>query len=261
MSAPAAIIYPVASLKKGDHFLRDLPDRADVLRKCLDSESYFSWFKHHICLLILTIAAFFRYRAVQDNRPIPLSGWFELRLTLKDLGYFGMLIFVLMLAVMPLVSPISLLFITGSAGFGPYLGYSFLIGAILNANITFFLVRTLSIEEMWEGGENGPDQGSHQEKRLSDRAAASDYARVPFVAINSAAAASGSLEGLYVSDGHRRAAVGDPLFLNRRGPCFAVSVSGDIFRLHCSRAAYHHHNCPAEARYSSRKKKHLLNAR
>lgn len=194
MSAPAAIIYPVASLKKAITSSGIYRTVQTYCEKCLDSESYFSWFKHHICLLILTIAAFFSILGLfRITDPYPLSGWFELRLTLKDLGYSGMLVFVLMLAVMPLVSPISILFITGSASFGPYLGVILsYIGAILNANITFFLVRTLSIEEMWGKGERmARIKAAIRRNGFRIVLLLQIMLVVPFVAINSAAAASG----------------------------------------------------------------------
>jgi len=164
--------------------------------KCLEPDTYFSWFRHHLCLLILSIAAFFSILEVfRITDPYPLSGWFELRATLEDLGYPGMLVFVLLVAVMPLVSPITILFITGSASFGPYLGMILsYLGAILNANLTFFLVRTLSIEEMWgKADKTARIKAAIRRNGFRIVLLLQVMLVVPFVAINSAAAASGVL--------------------------------------------------------------------
>lgn len=194
MSAPAAIIYSVSSIKKAITSSLIYRTIQTYCVKCLDYGFYFSWLRHHICLLVLTVAAFFSILGLfRITDPYPLSGWFELRVTLKDLGYPGMLVFVLLVAVMPLVSPISILFITGSASYGPYLGgvLSY-IGALLNAGLTFYLVRTLSIEEMW-GKEEKTARIKAGIKRNGFRIVLllQIMLVIPFVAINSAAAASG----------------------------------------------------------------------
>jgi uncharacterized membrane protein YdjX (TVP38/TMEM64 family) len=125
--------------------------------------------------------------------PYPLKDWIYFRLTLQDLGVLGGIIFILMVAVLSLISPISLFIMTGSASFGPILGMILsYIGALLNANLTFFLVKALLIEHEW-----GLDKKTSRIKGIIQN---NGYPLVlvlqlitviPFVAINSAAAVSG----------------------------------------------------------------------
>jgi len=147
-----------------------------------------------LSLGILIIIAFFSVLGLFEmTDPYPFRDWIYFRLTLEDLGFLGGILFVAMVAIMPLISPISLFIITGSASFGPLLGLLLsYIGAILNANLTFFLVKALSIEHEW-----GQSKRSSQIKDMIRR---NGYPIVlllqlitviPFVAINSAAAASG----------------------------------------------------------------------
>lgn len=125
--------------------------------------------------------------------PYPLHDWISLRLSLKGLGIVGPLAYLLLVAVLPLASPLSLLVITGSAGFGPLTGFSLsYIGALINANIAFHLVKSLSVEDMWGKRESIAGIKESIMKRgfyvvlLIDAASV-----VPYVVINSAAAASG----------------------------------------------------------------------
>ncbi len=125
--------------------------------------------------------------------PYPLKDWIYLRLTLQDLGPAGGILYIALVAVLSLISPISLFIMTGAASFGPLPGIVLsYVGAILNANLTFFLVKGLSIERAW-----GADRRSSRIKRaIQDNGyplvlILQLLTLIPFIAINSAAAASG----------------------------------------------------------------------
>ena len=143
---------------------------------------------------IIILIAFFSVLGVFEmTDPYPFRDWIYFRLTLEDLGVLGGIVFIAMVAVMSLISPISLFIMTGAASFGPLLGIVLsYIGAILNANLTFFIVKALSIEHEW-----GRDKEISRVKVMIRK---NGYPIVlilqlmtiiPFVAINSAAAASG----------------------------------------------------------------------
>ena len=147
-----------------------------------------------LSLGILILIAFFSVLGLFEmTDPYPFRDWIYLRLTLEDLGFAGGIVFIAMVAVLSLISPISLYIMTGSASYGPLLGMLLsYIGAILNANLTFYLVKGLSIDHEW-----GKDKRTLRVKRMINR---NGYPIVlvlqlisifPFVAINSAAAASG----------------------------------------------------------------------
>ena len=153
-----------------------------------------SRFRRGASLLIFSFAVFFAVLGLlRITDPYPLKDWVYLRLTLEDLGLAGALIFVLLVSVLPLISPLSLLIVTGSASFGPLpamlLSY---IGSLINANIAFVLVKSLFIEERW----------GHEAKaaRIKQTIQKNGYPIVlllqlatvfPFVIINSSAAAAG----------------------------------------------------------------------
>ncbi|HNY64471.1 MAG TPA: VTT domain-containing protein [Deltaproteobacteria bacterium] len=152
------------------------------------------WLGRHVCLLVLASAAFFALLALlRVMEPYPLKGWSELRDTLMGMGLLGPLAFVLLTAVLPLVSPLTILIVTGAASFGTAAGMALsYAGALLNANLTFLLVRALDIEEVWGTGE--------RTARIRRTIRARGFHLVllfqmvsvfPFVAINSAAAAAG----------------------------------------------------------------------
>lgn len=88
--------------------------------------------------------------------PYPLKDWIYLKLTLNLMGVSGVLTYLLMVAVLPLFSPLTLVVVTGSAAFGPVKGF-FLsyIGCIINANIAYMLVKALSIEDTWGNSAKG----------------------------------------------------------------------------------------------------------
>ncbi|OPL16738.1 MAG: hypothetical protein AVO39_00150 [delta proteobacterium MLS_D] len=125
--------------------------------------------------------------------PYPLRDWIYLRLSLHDLGAAGPIIFILLAGVLPLFSPLNILVVTGSASFGPVVGMILsYLGALINANITFILVKALGVEDKWGN--------SHRQARIKRNIQRNGYPIVlllqiisifPFVAINSAAAAAG----------------------------------------------------------------------
>jgi len=142
-------------------------------------------------LIVITFFSVLGMFSIID--PYPLKDWIFLRLTLIDLGFFGGIVFVLSMSVLSLVSPISLFIMTGSASFGPFYGIILsYIGALLNANLTFYLVKALSIDRKWER--------DRKSVRIRRNIKSRGYPLVlflqlitviPFVAINSAAAAAG----------------------------------------------------------------------
>lgn len=125
--------------------------------------------------------------------PYPLKDWIYLRLSLQDLGLIGPLVFVILISVLPLISPLSLLIVTGSASFGPVPGMILsYVGSLINANIAFLLVKALGVEDRW-----GNEDRTARIKRTIQR---NGYPIVlllqlatvfPFIAVNSAAAAAG----------------------------------------------------------------------
>jgi uncharacterized membrane protein YdjX (TVP38/TMEM64 family) len=151
-------------------------------------------FKHHGCLVILMCAAFFAILSLlRITEPHALRDWTILRDMLGGTGVAGPLIFVLLVAVVPLVAPLSILIITGAASFGPEYGMLLsYIGSLLNANLTYYLVRTLSIEEMWGKRESTARiKAAIRRKGFHFVVILQMLSIIPFVAINSAAAASG----------------------------------------------------------------------
>lgn len=145
-------------------------------------------------MVILSICAFVAILTLlRILEPSPLSDWTLLRDMLLDQGMAGPVIFVFLVAVIPLVAPLSLLIITGAAAFGPLYGMILsYIGALLNANLTFFLVKKIRVEDLWENAEKTARikeaicrRGFHFVLGLQMLSV------IPFVAINSAAAASG----------------------------------------------------------------------
>ena len=86
--------------------------------------------------------------------PYPLKGWIYLRLYIEDLGLLGVLIFISMVAIFPLFSPLSILIITGTLAYGNFFGMILCyVGLVLNANITYFIVKALSIDRAWGDGK------------------------------------------------------------------------------------------------------------
>ncbi len=150
--------------------------------------------RRSISLTVFSLVVFFAVLGLfRVTDPYPLKDWIYLRLTLEDLGFAGGLIFILLTGVLPLISPLSLLIVTGAASFGPLPGMVLsYIGALINANLAFILVKSLGIENRW----------GHEDKtaRIKETIHRNGYPIVlllqlatvfPFVAINTAAAAAG----------------------------------------------------------------------
>ena len=105
-------------------------------------------------LVVLGVVAFLSILGMlQIVNPKILTDWMQLKLTLNNMGFSGALSYLLMVAILPLFSPIALIVVTGSAAFGPikcfFLSYT---GCLINAAITFFLVKALFLEKAWEDG-------------------------------------------------------------------------------------------------------------
>jgi uncharacterized membrane protein YdjX (TVP38/TMEM64 family) len=123
----------------------------------------------------------------------PLNNWIHFRLALQKIGVSGAVLFIMMVATMPLAAPLSLLVMAGSSAYGAPLGMALsYVGCLLNANIAYFLVKSLSIEDSWGRGTK-----SHRVKTAIQK---NGYpfvlilqiiSFIPFTVINSAAAASG----------------------------------------------------------------------
>lgn len=164
------------------------------IRRYLRIGIYSPWVRHHVCLIVLGTLAFLSILGLFRIIDLyPLKDWMNLRDALEDLGFIGPVIFVLLVAVLPLFSPISLLIITGAASFGPVPGIVLsYIGAQINANITFFLVRTLAVEDAWgKGKSTSKIKAAIQRNGFTIVFLMQTLSLFPFVAVNSAAAASG----------------------------------------------------------------------
>ncbi len=150
--------------------------------------------KRGISLGILGMTVFLGALLVfQILDPYPLKDWIYLKLTLNGMGIYGMLTYIVMVAVLPLFSPLTLVIVTGSAAFGPLEGF-FLsyIGCLINANIAYMLVKALYIEDAWGNSRKGA--------RIKDVIRRHGYVIVmslqlvtifPFTLINAAAAGAG----------------------------------------------------------------------
>jgi uncharacterized membrane protein YdjX (TVP38/TMEM64 family) len=125
--------------------------------------------------------------------PYPLKDWIYLRLSLQDLGVIGPLIFVVLISVLPLISPLSLLIVTGSASFGPVPGMILsYVGSLINANIAFLLVKALGVEDRWGNEARTARIKLTIQKNGYPIVLLLQLATIfPFIVINSAAAAAG----------------------------------------------------------------------
>jgi uncharacterized membrane protein YdjX (TVP38/TMEM64 family) len=150
--------------------------------------------RRFVSLSILLIIGFFSVLGLFSViDPYPLKDWIYLRLTLQKIGISGAILFIIIVATMPLAAPLSLLIMAGSSAYGAPIGMALsYLGCLINANITFFLVKALGIENAWGHGKK-----THRVKTAIQN---NGYPLVliiqmltiiPFTAINSAAAASG----------------------------------------------------------------------
>ena len=150
--------------------------------------------RRFVSLSILLIIGFFSVLGLFSViDPYPLKDWIYLRLTLQKIGISGAILFIMIVATMPLAAPLSLLIMAGSSAYGAPIGMALsYLGCLINANITFFLVKALGIANAWGHGKK-----THRVKTAIQN---NGYPLVliiqmltiiPFTAINSAAAASG----------------------------------------------------------------------
>ncbi len=150
--------------------------------------------KRGLSLVVLGMIAFLSILSVfQILNPQILTDWMQLKLTLTDMGFSGALTYLFMVAVLPLVSPIALVILTGSAVFGPVtcfvLSY---IGCIINANITYLLVRTISVEKTWGSGRRSVQlKNSIRRYGFTIVISLQLICIIPFTLINAFAAGSG----------------------------------------------------------------------
>jgi len=100
------------------------------------------------CIAFLSILGLFN---ILD--PYLLQDWSHLKRSLQTTGISGMLIYLLMVVVFPLFSPLTLVLVTGSAAFGPVKGFLLsYVGCLISANIIYVLIKSLSIENTWGSG-------------------------------------------------------------------------------------------------------------
>ncbi len=147
-----------------------------------------------VSVFILSLIGFFTIMGIFSYiDPYPLKDWIHLRIMIKNIGVSGALLFIFCVAIMPLAAPLSLLIMAGSSAYGAPLGMVLsYVGCLINANLAFFIVKTLGVEESWGHGKK-----THRVKNAIQK---NGYVLVlmlqmltiiPFTAINSAAAASG----------------------------------------------------------------------
>jgi uncharacterized membrane protein YdjX (TVP38/TMEM64 family) len=150
--------------------------------------------RRFLCVFLLSLIGFFSIMGIFSYLdPYPLKDWMHLQVMLQKFGISGLLMFILCMATMPLAAPLSLLVMAGSSAYGAPLGMVLsYVGCLINANLVFFLVRSLGVEEAWGQGEK-----TH---RVKSAIQANGYpvllilqvvSILPFTAINIAAAASG----------------------------------------------------------------------
>lgn len=150
--------------------------------------------RRFLCVFLLSIIGFISIMGIFSYiDPYPLKDWIHLRILLQKVGLSGAVLFIFCVAIMPLAAPLSLLIMAGSSVYGAPLGMALsYIGCLINANIVFFLVKTLGVETAWGHGK--------KTSRVKNAIQANGYPLVlvlqvltivPFTAINFTAAASG----------------------------------------------------------------------
>jgi len=140
------------------------------------------------CIAFLSVLGLFH---ILD--PYLLQDWSHLKQTLHTMGISGMLIYLLMVVVFPLFSPLTLVIVTGSAAFGPVKGFLLsYVGCIISANITYLLLKSLSIENRWGSGRRGVQIKEIIKKHTYSIMIALQLINIiPFTLISAAAVASG----------------------------------------------------------------------
>ncbi len=150
--------------------------------------------RRFLCVFLLSVIGFFSIMGIFSYMdPSPLKDWIHLRILLQKVGLSGVVLFIFCVAIMPLAAPLSLLIMAGSSVYGAPLGMVLsYVGCLINANLVFFLVKTLGVETAWGHGK--------KTSRVKSAIQANGYPLVlilqiltilPFTVINFAAAASG----------------------------------------------------------------------
>ena len=150
--------------------------------------------RRFLCVFLLSVIGFFSIMGIFSYMdPYPLKDWIHLRILLQKVGLSGAVLFIFCVAIMPLAAPLSLLIMAGSSVYGAPLGMVLsYVGCLINANLVFFLVKTLGVETAWGHGK--------KTSRVKSAIQANGYPLVlilqiltilPFTVINFAAAASG----------------------------------------------------------------------
>lgn len=145
-------------------------------------------------VFILSLIGFFSIMGIFNYLdPYPLKDWIQLKTMLQKVGVSGIVLFIFCMAVMPLAAPLSLLVMAGSSAYGAPLGMVLsYIGCLMNANLAFFLVKSMGVDKAW-----GNSKKTHKVKNAIQE---NGYPLLlilqvvpvlPFTAINFAAAASG----------------------------------------------------------------------
>ena len=144
--------------------------------------------------MILGVIAFLGILgAFQLLNPTMLKDWSHLKAGLDVMGFTGIVSYLLMASILPLFSPLSLVIVSGSAAFGPVFGF-FLsyLGCIINAALTFLLLKHLSLADRWEKTEKRRKIGELVRRHSFAFVLCLQLAIViPFPLINTLAAGSG----------------------------------------------------------------------
>jgi uncharacterized membrane protein YdjX (TVP38/TMEM64 family) len=150
--------------------------------------------RRFLCVFLLSLIGFFSIMAIFSYiDPYPLKDWIHLRIMLHKVGLSGALLFIFCVAIMPLAAPLSLLIMAGSSVYGAPLGMVLsYVGCLINANLVFFLVKTLGVETAWgHGKKTCRVKNAIQENGYPLVLILQILTILPFTAINFAAAASG----------------------------------------------------------------------
>lgn len=150
--------------------------------------------QRYASLSILMVIGFFSLLGFFSVIDIyPLNDWIYFRLTLQKIGLSGAILFIMMVATMPLAAPLSLLIMAGSSAYGAPMGMALsYVGCLLNANVAYFLVKALGIENSWgRGTRTCKVKNAIQKNGYPFVLVLQILTIIPFTVINSAAAASG----------------------------------------------------------------------
>ena len=147
-----------------------------------------------LSFMILLAIIFFSILVVLNIAdPYPLRRWVNLRLYIGDLGITGVFIYLCMLSILPLFSPLSIIIVTGSIVYGPFQGMVLsYAGLFINANITYIMVKALLVDQAWGNTGWSADIKKKIQKHGYPIVLLLQLVTIlPFVMVNAAAAASG----------------------------------------------------------------------